>query len=220
MANWVSLLGEISIWIILVPLTFGVAFFRRLDYDSKLILLIVFVGSIPQVLRPILRHYEVVTIFYNLYTPIEFIVYWFLLRKKITLSSRRTFLNATAVIFFVFSAYLIWAFGIQTRFLNEWVIANNVFQVLWIGLCLLEYYHAEDAIIDLAQPFFWYLLGIICYAPCTVIFYSLWYFIRNHPDEQFHVLNAIHHIFNILLYIFFAIGMLKNRDSLKVQPLE
>lgn len=208
--NWVSILGSISIWIILLPAVIGLIFIYKLDTDSRLILLVVLVGCIPQILRPFILNSSFLTILYNIYTPLEFTIYWFLFRNKITSAFRQMILNAMAAIFILISAYLIFQHGIQFRFLNEWVIWNNIFQLTWIGLCLLEYYYSEEAVIDLSRPFFWFLTGITCYASCTAIFYSLWYFIKENRDEQFIVLNSIHHIFNILLYLFFTIGLLRN----------
>lgn len=208
--KWVSILGYISIWVILLPLLIGFIFYKRLNIDSKLILLIVIIGTVPQVLRLIINNSSLLNILYNLYTPAEFTVYWLLFRKKFLFPGRRKYINLTALLFILLSIIFLYSWGIQERFLNEWVIVNNIFQLSWICVCLLEYYYSEEPFISTSRPFFWFLFGITCYASCTAVFYSLWFFIKNNANHEFLIMNVIHHTFNILLYIFFSIGLLKN----------
>jgi hypothetical protein len=213
--DWVSILGIVSIWIILVPLLIGVILFKRLDADSKLILVVVFLGTVPQVLRPCINSTLTLNVLYNLYTPFEFLIYCMIFKRKLLSPKRQKTLNAIIVLYFIISFLLIFNFGIKQRFLNEWAIANNLLLLIITSLCLLEYYHSDETDINIAQPFFWFIAGMICYASCTSVFFSLWYFIKENPNHQFIILNLIHHIFNILLYIFFSIGFLKNRFNLK-----
>jgi len=208
--NWVSILGSISIWIILVPLLIGVASYSKLNYDSKLILSIVLIGTLPQVLRPFINNSSSLTLLYNLYTPSEFIVYYFLFIKKVSLPYFKNIFVTTAVFFLLASLFFIFKQGLLNRFINEWVIINNIFQIIWICLCLMEYYKTEDSVIETNQPFFWFLIGITAYSTCTVVFYSLWYFIKSDSGSQTQILKIIHHIFNIALYVFFSIGLFKN----------
>ena len=213
--DWVSILGAVSIWIILLPFVIGVVLFKKLDSDSKLILLVVISGTIPQVLRPYIDNTSSLNVLYNLYTPLEFAVYWILFRRKIVNASRRKLLYIIAGLFFSLSLFLVSEIGIRARFLNEWVIVSNIFQIVFICLCLLEFYYSEESRIELAQPFFWFLTGITFYASCTSVFFCLWYFIKNNPDEHYQILNLIHHVFNIFLYIFFSVGLVRNISILK-----
>lgn len=208
--RWISILEDFSIWIILLPAITGVILFKRLDRDSRIIFIVVLLACIPQVLKSFLDGTRVLTVVYNIYTPIEFTVYWILFRQKITSQTRKKILDVMACIFLVASAYIIYQNNIFERFLNEWVVLNNIFQVSWVGLCLLEYYYSEDGLINSSQPFFWFLIAITGYASCTAVFFSLWHLIKNNTEQQFYIVNAIHHIFNTLLYIFFTIGFLKN----------
>ncbi|HEY0742181.1 MAG TPA: hypothetical protein VGD40_11995 [Chryseosolibacter sp.] len=212
-----ALLGTISIWIILLPALLGLLIVNRLDRDSRLILLAVLAGCAPQVLRPFIHGTALLNLLYNIYTPIEFLIYWMLFSSKIISPQRRTFLHVLALGFLLYSIYLVFSNGLGTRFLNEWVIASNIIQVLALCLCLLDYYFHDDSVINLSQPFFWFLAGITCYAPCTVIFFSLWFYIQNSAPENQIILKNIHHVFNILLYISFTIGMLKNLSPFNVR---
>ena len=81
--NLISILGDVSIWIILLPLFIGLSIYQRLNNESKLIFCIVVLGAIPQVLRPFLNGSLILTVLYNLYTPAEFFVYFFVFVNKI-----------------------------------------------------------------------------------------------------------------------------------------
>lgn len=211
--TWISVLEEFSIWIILLPAITGFLLLKKLDDDSRIIFLVVLLAFGPQVLKSFLDGTRVLTVVYNVYTPMEFIVYWIFFRRKITSQVRKKTLDVIACFFLMISAYLVYQNNIFERFLNEWVVLSNIFQVSWVGLCLLEYYYSEDGLINSSQPFFWFLIAITGYASCTAVFFSLWHLIKNNTGEQFYIVNAIHHIFNTLLYIFFTIGFLKNLNK-------
>lgn len=213
--HWISILGNVSIWIVLLPLLLGVCFFSKLNKESKLITLIVFIGAIPQVLKSFIENTPAITILYNLYTPLEFLIYWFIFKEKISSVSRKKVLDLMLFLFCIISFWMITYFGLAIRFLNEWVIVNNIFQLVWICIYLLEYYYSEDNHMNYSQPFFWFLIAITGYASCTAVFYSLWYFIKNNPNRDILLINLIHHIFNILLYLFFSIGLLLNFQKTK-----
>jgi hypothetical protein len=212
-----ALLGTISIWIILLPALLGLLIFNRLDRDSRLIFFATLAGCAPQVLRPFIHGTDLLNVLYNVYTPIELLLYWMLFSRKIVSPQRRSVLHVLALGFAVFSLYLILTIGLSTRFLNEWVMISNIIQVMALCLCLLDYYFNDESVINMRQPFFWFLAGITCYAPCTAIFFSLWFYIQNSAPENQIILKNIHHVFNILLYISFTIGILKNLSPFNVR---
>ena len=125
--SWILILEDFSIWIILLPAITGLILFKRLDKDSKIIFVVVLLACIPQVLKPFMDGTELLTIVYNVYTPVEFIVYWVLFRQKIISPSRKTILDGMAAIFAVVSVYLIYKYEIRARFLNEWVVMEQHF---------------------------------------------------------------------------------------------
>jgi hypothetical protein len=211
--NWVSILGTVSIWIILLPLFIGLLLLKKLDADSRGILLIVLIGTIPQVLRTPLKDSTLLTVLYNVYTPLEFAIYWRIFNRKIVLPRSRSIVRITIWLFLAFSVFFIARFGLHQRFINEWVVINHLVQITWVCLCLLEYYRIDDTVIEKEQPFFWFLSGITCYAACTVVFYGLWYFIKSEENGQRDVLKIGHSIFNILLYCLFSIGLWQNTRS-------
>ena len=210
--NGITILAGISIWIIVLPMVIGISIFKKLDYDSRLVLLIVLVGSIPQIYKVFTSEKLILRVLYNAYTPLEFCIYAFLFNRKIVLFNTRFFFSITIVLFILTSIFLLASFGVKERFLNEWVVVNNILQIFWVYIFLLDYYKFESSFVDTNEPFFWYLCGILAYASCTSVFYSLWHSITE--NESFRMLKLIHHMFNISLYLFFSVGLLKNQKSL------
>lgn len=208
--NWLSLLATISIWIILLPLVVGLAGFRKLNYESRIIFFVVLAGLIPQLLRPFINHTPTLMVLYNLYTPVDFTLYFLLFLHKMRSGMNRKFLFASLVLFMAIFIAFVLKKGVQREFLNVVVIINHLIQISWVCLCLMEYYRSDESFIETGQPFFWFLSGITAYASCTIIFYSLWNVVKSNEKGPMQLLTIIHHIFNIILYIFFSIGLVKN----------
>jgi hypothetical protein len=211
--DWVLILGKISIWIIVVPLIIGFLSLSKFDKDSKLIFLIVFIGTIPQVLNPFLKNTDSLTLLYNLYTPFEFLIYWYLFYSNANANKFRNGNWIILTLFLVLSFYLLFNSNLLEEFITVWVVINNIFQLILVGICLLSFYESDEIDFDKKRPLFWFIIGIISYASCTVIFYSLWNYLKHNPDSIISNLNLIHHIFNILLYIFFTKGFIVNIEN-------
>ncbi len=215
MTETVSLLGSISIWVILLPFAIGLARYPKLNNDSKIIFFVVVAGTIPQIMRLFLEGYPILNVFYNLYTPVEFLLYFILFKTKIKLTANKNILSLSLFLFCIISVILYYKYGVQKRFLNEWVIANNSIQISWVCLYLMEYYKSDDSVIEVYQPFFYFLCGITIYATGTTIFYSLWYFVKSDTESPTQIIKIIHHIFNILLYFSFSKGLLSSNYNHK-----
>lgn len=79
--------------------------------------------------------------------------------------------------------------------------------MLWILLLLKEQYQVKETFIVKSNPFMWYLLGILIYAPCSVIAFALYHYMREEESSIMANLWVIQSICNILLYILFTIGL-------------
>ncbi len=207
--QWVSILGNISIWIILLPLFLGLGGYGKLNRESRIIFFVVLIGTI-QVMKPFIDNSCTYNVLSNLYTPAEFILYFFMFLSKTSSSFNRKFLYGSLLFFSVISIVFVYKQGLCKEFLNVWVIINNTIQICWVCLCLMEYFNNDESVIEIYHPFFWFLSGITAYATCTIAVYSLWYFIKSDSKGPAEFINVIHHIFNILLYVFFSIGILMN----------
>lgn len=208
--NIINILSDISIGIVSVPLLYGLLTLKHLDRDSKLILLLIFIASFPQLLRPYLIKSNILELTYNLYTPLEFSIYLLLFAPRITVKTSKLFFYLSCGVFFVGSLWIVSANNISLVFINQWVILNNIINIFWIGLCLYEYYVSDSIELGFNQPFFWFITGIFIYASSTTVFYSLWNIIVLHNPQRHASLRFIHHIANILLYVFFLVGFIKS----------
>ena len=212
-----SFLKLISVWSIVVPFIAGLILYRKLNADSKIILLLVFVGIIPEVLAGWVFHNDAFrNITYNLYVPVELACYAMLFRNKFILYKLNRLYKISLLFFSFISLSLLFNNKISTLFLNQWVIFSNSTQLVWVGMYLTQLYWIDDMEFESGDPFFWFLIGIIVYASCTTVFFSLWYIVLSEAFTKYHFVVIIHHIFNISLYFLFFVGILKNITVKKV----
>ena len=216
--DWIVILGKVSIWIILLPLMIGFLALNKLDKDSKLILLIVLLGTVPQVLNPFYKNTASLNFIYNLYTLFEFFIYWYLYYINIQGNNFKRIASAILISFIAISFYLVLKNNMFNSFITVWVIVSNSFQLILAGLCLLTFFYFDDLDLPKSRPLFWFLIGSILYAACTIIFFSLWDYLKRNSNTSISFLNIVHHIFNIGLYLFFTWGFVLNlrKDKLGV----
>ena len=150
---------------------------------------------------------------YNLYIPFEFACYAILFNKKFILERVKKIFYSTIIFFALISLFFVLKFNITSFFLNEWIIFNNLIQLIWAGVYLVQVYWVDDLEFDKREPFFWYLIAIICYTSCTTVYYSLWHIILSKSFDHFKFVRGIHHVFNISLYLLFTVGLLKNKKK-------
>jgi hypothetical protein len=149
---------------------------------------------------------------YNLYTPIEFVVIYILFKSKFREAINRKILTASFVVYFIAMVVVFFYFGIL-QFVNLLVCINNVFYMLWILLFLKEQYNAEDFIIRKSNPFAWYCLAILIYAPCTLIDFALYHYMRLTAHHAVANLWIIHSVCNILQYVLFSVGLFLRKQT-------
>lgn len=198
----------ISIWIIVLPVLAGFINYKGLNKDSRWIFLLVLVAAIPQLLTfAIDEHTTILNISYNLYTLVEMVVFYFLFVNKFSQQGSRMVVYISALLYV---GTVIWFFstqGFTATFLNTLVCINNCIYMLWILLLLKEQYQVRESFIVKSNPFMWYLLGMLIYAPCSVIAFALYHYMREQENVVIANLWVIQSICNILLYILFTIGL-------------
>ena len=209
--TFTSILKFVSVWSIILPFIAGIILYRRLNNDSKIILLLVIIGIIPQIFGDWILHDPAFkNITYNLYTPCEFGCYALLFRSKFILYNYKRLYKISLLFFSLLSLYLLFTNNISTLFLNQWVIFSNIIILFWAGLYLFQLYKVDDIAFEASDPFFWFLIALICYASCTTVFFSVWYIVLSNAFTKYHFVVIIHHIFNITLYFLFFVGIIKN----------
>jgi hypothetical protein len=173
-----------------------------------MILSIVFLACIPQSLHALhIKNNSIKYLTYNLYTPIEFILLFIVFYKNIKSKKSFTLLISTLVIYILFTIFFICYFKI-TVFIPEWVAVNNLIYTAWILAIFLEQYKfSNEKNLDFKTPFFWYVMALLFYAPCTAMIFSMWVYIESTTSP----LTIIHAIFNINMYVLFAIGFWKDK---------
>lgn len=204
----------ISIWIIVLPVLAGFINYKGLNKDSRWIFLLVVVAAVPQLLTFIINeHTAALNISYNLYSLIEIVVFFFLFMNKFLQSGSKIIVYLSAAAYLFVALYFFIAKGFAATFLNTLVCVNNCIYMLWILILLKEQYQVKETLIVKSNPFMWYLLGILIYAPCSVIAFALYHYMREDENTLVANLWIIQSICNILLYILFTVGLFIPRQK-------
>jgi len=207
-----SITYQLSIWSVLVPLVTGLLLYKKLDPPSRIIFYLVLLAASPQIITEFMPSNPVRNVFYNVYTPAEFLLTYFFIGNKLQNRVLRNISFSLILLFIVLSVVLIGKYGLSGRFLNEWVCAANISYLCWIFLFILESLLQEKSLLNTDLPLFWYISGLLLYTPCTIFVFALSYFISQSKNPFIHNLWIIHEIFNTALYVSFAIGLYKNKN--------
>jgi len=203
------LLHTLSIWIVVIPFLIGIMNLRGLNRDSRWIFLLVIIALVPQLMTALVENDgPLFDITYNLYTPIEFILLYMVFGTKYNSSASKTLFRLTAIVYFFICAYFFLHYGIRQKFLSGLVCANNVIYMIWILMFLKQEYATDSFLIKKENPFTWFLIAFIFYAPCTVATFALYHYIREPSNIMLRNLSIIQDIFNIFLYLLFSAGLL------------
>ena len=217
-----AILHNVSIWIVVIPFLLGCINFKGLNRDSRWIFLLVTVALVPQLMTAFVKNDDsAFNIAYNLYTPIEFFIFCVVFRSKFRTRRERVWFSGWIFGYLIICAIYFTRFGIEKAFLGELVAINNVLYIVWILAIFRQEFTEEVTFIEVDYPFTWYLVALLVYAPCTVMTHALYHYLRNRETPVFQNLLIIQDIFNILLYILFAVGLvMRSKDSPRslVQP--
>lgn len=216
-SDWQLILRDISSWSIILPLIIGCLLIRYLSKDSWFILGVVFAGSISQITNFFYPEKEkFLNLIYNIYTPVEFFLIYFLLKLKWHHKGREKVFNGLCLFYIAISAFFISTFDLSKDFISSWAWSNNLIYIIWIVLLLYEQYDTETIFeFSPATALFWFIIGILLYAPCTMTTFFMWDFIHESKTDLAMYLKIIHHIFNINMYVFFTIGFAKDYNQKK-----
>lgn len=205
---------SISIWIVVLPFVAGLINYKELNRDSRWIFLVVLAALPPQLLTAIIGHEDkILNISYNLYTIAEFVILYVLFYNKYHLVFYNTVFRLSLWVYLLIAGWVIVADGFSDKFLNDLACYNNIIYTIWILLFLKEQYHLKDTVIKKSNPFTWYLLALLIYATCSIIEIALYYYIREKATRELMNIWIIHSVFNILLYLFFTVGLFISRKK-------
>jgi hypothetical protein len=212
-----GIINNISIYSIIVPLIVGCLFLKRLSRDSLIVLGIVALGTIPELLQKFTTSALIKNIAYNLYTPFEFTMLFLLYNGRFYRRVNQKIFMASVKTYPAISLAIVGYFGMRERFLNEWVCVNNICFTAWTLMFFTEEFKSEEGSrLSSKVPFFWYMTAYFFYAPCTLLLYSLWQFIKRNPDSVLINIWIIHNIFNTFMYVFFTVGFIIDVQGLRL----
>jgi hypothetical protein len=183
--------------------------------NSRLICLLVVAGAVTQ----ILGHYASAHLFllYNVYTPIEYSIVFFFFKTNYSSKRGKKIFYFLAIAGFAMALYFLIFVGVKGRFISEWVCFNNIIYTAWILSMLLEIYEDDAIYLNQKMPLFWYLLGMFFFTSCTILIFCFWDDIMTTKNLYVPILFSVYSLFNIFMYIAFAIGLLLDAsDNLKM----
>jgi hypothetical protein len=193
-------LESLSVFSVLAPFLLGIAFYRKLDSNSHWLVVLLALASIAQLASFLPTKDELKV--YNLYAIIDPVVWAFMFFRN----SKRYFIKLAICIITILQIsagiYLAATEGISEGFLNEMVCLNSISQTLWVLLFFYERYISEEIEALEKEPMFWFCLGLLIYGPTTYFHFVYFPISAN--------LRFLHHLFNSLMYLVFAIGMYVN----------
>ena len=135
-----------------------------------------------------------------------FILLSFLFSNKLTGKIRKLIFRITVGAYIVILVARLLISSPDNSFDNTLVSINNYFYAIWILMIIREQFEKSEIIsLDYYSSFFWYMLGIFLYSVGTMLFFILWYDLDKENYKELKI--WLHSIFNILMYIFFAIGL-------------
>ena len=205
-----SVLSFISDLSVFLPVVVGLYSIKNLSKNSTIVLCIVAFAIIPQLINmidpkdPTIKYFS-----YNVYTPIEFVCFYFFFIQYINNKLEKIFSNLFFLFYLLISIFFIINKNFTLRFFDEWVCLNNLSYTMWILFIFYKQYSlSEFSIIDLNTSSFWIMIGLLFYASCSTLYFSVYHYAQQ---QSFSSLKIIHHIVNVNMYICFAIGIYKDR---------
>lgn len=206
-----ALILQLSIWSILLPLVAGFFYFKQLDEPSRIIFTVVILATPAQLLTVAIIHTQRLNVVYNVYTLLEFLLFYLFIGRNFRRQAFKT-ISLTAVgLFYLFAVWLVGRHGLYNKFLNELVCAANCTYLVWVFMYILEGSLSEQKLMNPALPFFWFVLGLLFYTPCTIFVFALTHYIQKSTNPFIHNLWSIQGLFNTLMYVLFAVGFYKSR---------
>lgn len=146
---------------------------------------------------------------FNLFTPVEFVVYSLFYLTQIKLKIARTWIRWFLLIYPVVYVINILSFQhLFTAFHTNTYLLGSLFMILWSGTYFYDQIISETNLNSslIRDPFFWISVGVLFfYSGCFIIFGAINYL--NFADvKRSESLYMIVQLLNILMYSLFAIG--------------
>ena len=210
------MLAKISIWSVLIPFIAGIVAFRSIDKSAKIIWCITALACVPQLSRYFIPNPLLRVLSYNLYSVFEFVLTQYFFSIFLAKRNEAIFIKLSIVLFGLFYFALTVNFGISRRFLYEIVCFDNLVYTIEVLYILYREFDTDSKMFKMGNSEFYYLIGILLYAPVTVFIYSLWQYFQNASSTSVTHILIIHYLFNTIMYVLFGIGIIRSYRSNKL----
>ncbi|MBG6129517.1 hypothetical protein IWQ47_001180 [Aquimarina sp. EL_43] len=188
-------------------------FYRKLSADSKWIALIVFLACVPHIVTYVESYFEIKKetpvryVFFNIYMIQELLFLAIFFNQFFPSGVKKTIFRTSVVLCFLLGVMLIIKNGF-TNFQTIWLCFNNIAYTMWSLLLLYKLYERDDTVFNTSYSLLFYIFGLFFYTSCTILVFGLWDYIRSHENSYLKNLNAIHSIYNVVMYVSFSIGFI------------
>ena len=207
MKYYYQYLHYVSVFSVFLPLILGLVAFKRLDDNSRVLVVLLVFAALAQVSS---FYPRTSVVFYNLYTVLDSIFWGYLFYRNSHLKQIKILILLTIFLQPVISLSLFMSVGISEKFFSELVCLNNLLLSLWVLSFFYERYLTEDIQALEKEPLFWFCLGILVYAPTSYFFFAFPEVVRNRSNPMYLTLRSIHDFLNSCEYFIFAIGIYIN----------
>jgi len=195
-----------GIFSLLIPLIPGIKYFSRLDRQMRLLVFLMMVVGITEAstfyLSEILgRGYHWV---HHIYFPIEYTIFALIFSKWIKkyLYSKLTLYSIPIIVIFAAFNSL---FLQSINQLNSYAITLGLICYTVITLFVLYQIMTEDLGRILKNNKFWVSTGLLIFSAGDLAYFAFYPLVNEH---YLIAIWAIHAIFNIIVHIFYAIGII------------
>jgi hypothetical protein len=204
--NFVTILLYTGIVSFTIPLVTGVKYFKRLDWGMKLLVLLMVAVGITEASTLILSSFlnKGYHWIHHIYFPIEYTLFALIFSKwikKDIYAKSVLYSIPVVVIFAVFNSLFL-----QTlNQLNSYAITLGLICYTIITLLVLYQIMNEDLGRILKNNKFWVSTGLLIFSAGDLAYFAFYPLVTKH---YLIAIWAIHAIFNIIVHIFYAIGII------------
>jgi hypothetical protein len=197
-----TIMLNLSIFSIFLPILLCILLFKRLDRNSTIVFILLLLAGFPQLAYRFAGH-DVMILLFNAYILVDFVTWGYIFLINSQNRVIRNLIKLSMLFSIIISSVLFVSTGIECRFYSELICLNSLLQVLFILAYFYSLYLTEEEIELQRKPIFWFSLGLLLYAPVTYFHFAF------HSRVSANV-AIIHNLMNSLMYIIFSIGILAN----------
>jgi hypothetical protein len=197
-----TIMLNLSIFSIFLPILLSIALFHKLDRNSTIVFILLLFAGFPQLAYRFASH-DVRIFLYNAYIMVDFVIWGYIFLINSHNQALKNLIKFSILLSVCISVYLFISSGIQLRFYSELICLNSLLQVLFILAYFYSLYLTDDKIELQRKPIFWFSLGLLLYAPVTYFHFAF----HSRVSEN---IAIIHNLMNSLMYLIFSIGIVAN----------